>query len=60
MGSNNSSIKNIFWVDKSIKNEENQYYCSEINREFGITVEQFIDINSLFEKMKLINLILLL
>ncbi len=55
MGSNNSSIKNIFWVDKNIKNEENQYYCSEINREYGITVEQFVDINSLFEKMKLIK-----
>ena len=55
MGQNNSSIKNIFWIDKNIKNEENQYYCSEINKIYGITVEQFIDINSLFKKMKSIK-----
>ena len=46
------STKNIFWVDKNIKNEENQKYCSQINNKYGITVEQFTQINSLFEKMK--------
>ena len=49
------STKNIFWVDKNIKNEENQKYCSQINNKYGITVEQFTEINSLFEKMKLIK-----
>ncbi len=46
------STKNIFWVDKNIKNEENQKHCSQINNKYGITVEQFTEINSLFEKMK--------
>ena len=46
-----SLIKNVLWVDQNIKNEENQKYCSEINS-YEITVEQFIDINSLFERMK--------
>ena len=52
---NNSSIKNIFWIDKNIKNLENQYYCFEINKIYGINVKQFIDINSLFKKMKSIK-----
>ena len=55
MGQNNSSIKNIFWLDKNIKNKENRNYCSEINRKYKINIKQFIDINSLFEKMKLIK-----
>ena len=55
MGQNNSSIKNIFWLDKNIKNKENRYYCSEINRKYKINIKQFIDINSLFKKMKLIK-----
>ena len=50
-----SLIKNVFWVDQNIKNEENQKYCSQIKSQYGITVEQFRDINSLFGKMKKIN-----
>ena len=49
------SKKTIFWVDQNIKNEENQKYCSQINSQYGYIVEQFIDINSLFERMKLIK-----
>ncbi len=47
-----SLIKNVLWVDQNIKNEENQKYCSQLKSQYGITVEQFIDINSLFIKMK--------
>ena len=50
-----SLIKNVLWVDQNIKNEENQKYCSQINSQYGITVEQITDINSLFGKMKKIN-----
>ena len=49
------SKKTIFWVDENIKNEENQNHCSQINSQYGYTVEQFIDINSLFERIKLIK-----
>ena len=45
----------IFWVDQNIKNEENQDYCYKIYREYKINVKEFIDLNPLFEKMKLIK-----
>ena len=48
-------VKTILWVDPNIKNNENQFYCSEIKSKYGISVEQFTEINSLFEKMKLIK-----
>ena len=48
-------LKTILWVDKKIKNKPNQNYCSEINRIYGITVQQFTEINSLFKKMKSIK-----
>ena len=45
----------IFWVDQNIKNNENQQYCYKIYSKYGINVKEFIDLNSLFEKMKLIK-----
>ena len=51
MGNYNSFVNSILWVDENINNEENQFYCSEINREFYISVDQYTDINSLYEKM---------
>ena len=47
--------KTIFWVDPNIKNKVNQFYCSKINNKYGIIVEQFTEINSLFKKMKSIK-----
>ena len=51
MGNGSSMIDTILWVDENINNEENQFYCSEIKREYNINVDKFTDINSLYEKM---------
>ena len=45
----------IFWVDQNIKNDENQDYCYKLNNKHNIIVKQFTDLNSLFEKLKLIK-----
>ena len=45
----------IFWVDENIKNQENQQYCDEIYNEYTINFTEFVDLNSIFEEMKLIK-----
>ena len=52
---NKENKETIFWVDPNIKNKENQKYCYKIYSEYRINVKEFIDLNSLFEKMKLIK-----
>ncbi len=51
----NENNKTIFWVDQNIKNDENQDYCYKLNNKYNIIVKQFTELNSLFEKMKLIK-----